>query len=928
MCFKYLQKNNTDMKNRNYKKFHALLLFLLFMIFQGGTVIFAQITLNSPNITPAQAVNDVLLGTGVTALNITVNGSPAIANTPQNSVRHFTNTSAIFPLSDGVLLKTNGGSNVTDPDLNSIASPLRGGVVIEFDFIPDGDSLSFSYIFTSAEYGSFTCSQWFDVFGFFISGPGISGPYSNNSQNIAIVPGSANIPVGINTVNNGTNSDSGGHCNAADPNWQNNSIYYTTSYNSVYNSSNIESGFSQYNGSTVELKANASVICGETYHIKLAIANVSDNSFDSGVFLKAGSFTSEPVIEINGNNTTSAFLDSVIVEGCDQGDFCFTRPFAESADTAVAHYTISGTATYGVDYTIPNLPNTGDSIVLLPGETEFCLSIVPIDDGIIEGLESVFLTTYTVNGCGDTTYMVGSLWIADKPLDLIPDAGQDTVVCDGGAGTLNGTPTTPNNDVAWTYSGPGTITFTPNAQDLNAEVTFSTPGTYTLFLTESNDSCFLEAVDSMHILYGEVDIIVSSDTIICENGEATLTALANGGTNFTYFWSHTTDNGPTQSVLPNVETTYTVHAENTEGCGSSIEEITVSVLPPLGVTSSPSQTICPGESINISATGSDGNGGPYTYEWTDSNGDVVSTDAVYEASPLATSTYTVTVTDDCETSAVTSTSEVVVALLPEVLFSVVDGEICSPATFELVNNTDPSLLDEVYWYISDNQTFTELDSVEVDIKLAGKYDVHMVIVTPDGCIDSAHVNGMLTVYPKPKADFTYYPNPVTILNTEVQFQNYSKGAIYYEWNFEEGEPFYSSSKNPTVDFPKGIIGDYDVDLLITSEFDCTDTIRKTITVLPEVMIFSPNAFTPDGDEHNGIWKPSIQGVDLYGVTIEIFNRWGEKIWESHDIDYGWDGTYGVGGGKVRPGTYVWKITASDLINDNMYEWDGIVTVIY
>src|SRR5690554_4302175 len=164
-------------------------------------------------------------------------------------------------------------------------------------------------------------------------------------------------------------------------------------------------------------------------------------------------------------------------------------------------------------------------------------------------------------------------------------------------------PTSPNNDVAWTYSGPGTIDFTPNAQDLNAEVTFSTPGIYTLFLTESNDSCSMEAVDSMHILYGEVELEVSNDTTICENGEATLSALATGGTNFTYFWSHTTDNGPIQPVLPTSETTYTVRAENTEGCGSSIEEITVSVLPPLNLLTSPSQTICLGESINIVATG-------------------------------------------------------------------------------------------------------------------------------------------------------------------------------------------------------------------------------------------------------------------------------------------------------------------------------------
>src|SRR5690554_2700255 len=86
----------------------------------------------------------------------------------------------------------------------------------------------------------------------------------------------------------------------------------------------------------------------------------------------------------------------------------------------------------------------------------------------------------------------------------MPNAGADTVVCNGGTGKLNGTATTPFNDVQWTYTGTGTINFTPNNQDLNAEVTFSTPGTYMLYLTESNDTCARVAVDSMQILYGEL----------------------------------------------------------------------------------------------------------------------------------------------------------------------------------------------------------------------------------------------------------------------------------------------------------------------------------------------------------------------------------------------------------------------------------------
>src|SRR5690554_4463855 len=100
----------------------ALVLAVLFFFIQGASNIFAQITVTNPNITPAYAVTDVLLGVGVVATNITFNGSPFLANSPHNSVREFANTSAVFPLTGGVLMQTDGGSTISDPDLSAITT--------------------------------------------------------------------------------------------------------------------------------------------------------------------------------------------------------------------------------------------------------------------------------------------------------------------------------------------------------------------------------------------------------------------------------------------------------------------------------------------------------------------------------------------------------------------------------------------------------------------------------------------------------------------------------------------------------------------------------------------------------------------------------------------------------------------------------------
>ncbi|RFC54373.1 choice-of-anchor L domain-containing protein [Brumimicrobium aurantiacum] len=904
-------------------------LFSFLFAFLLSNSLMGQITLTNPNITPAYAVNDVLLGAGVTATNITYNGSPLDAQNPQASVIEFANTSPVFPLDSGVLLQTSGAPNIIDPDLSAITTNnVTNGTIIEFDFIPDGDSLSFNYIFSSVEYQGYTCSNYNDVFGFFISGPGISGPYTNNAKNIAVVPGTTNIPVGINSVNSGSPSFGGSaaNCAAVDPNWTSNSVYFTQSYNTLFSNSSLP-GFSSFNGSTVELTANTSVICGQTYHIKLAISNVMDTGFDSGVFLKAGSFASEPAFQLSASNLTSTFSDSVIVESCHTGTFCFDRTAAQNSNQAVVYFQTSGTATRGVDYNLTNTQNSGDSVVLGIGVNSVCLNVVPIDDGITEGPENVEIVAYSVNPCGDTTFSTGEIWIADSPVDLVPNAGNDTVICNGGQGTLNGASTISSNEILWTYSGPGNVTFTPDDQTLNADVAFDTPGQYIMYLTESNDSCNTQVMDSIIVDYEEVTLGVTNDTTICENGTATMVATGSGSSSFVYNWSHSSDLNGTQVITPTNQDTYSVFAESVLGCLTDTLDIEVDVLPEITLVTSDSSTICPGENIKITASASGGDGGPYNYVWTDDNGVTVGNGDLIDVSPSVTTTYTVEVTDGCESTPKSSTVEVVVAGLPDIVFDVVDGEICTPAEFVLFNQTADSLVNETYWNISNGMTFMDNDTIEVNIENQGTYDVQMVVVTPEGCVDSASVNEMLRVYPKPSADFTFFPMPATILNPNVTFQNESVNGYSYEWNFEEGDPIFATSVNPTSTFPNDKTGEYEVELITTSEHGCKDTSTNIVEVIPDVTIFAPNSFTPNGDELNPTWKPMIQGVDNMNVTIEIYNRWGEKVWESHDLNVGWDGTYGSGNIIVPAGVYVWKVKASNMINDDKYVWDGVLNVI-
>ncbi len=442
--------------------------------------------------TPTQLVNNVLLGFGVTASNITINGSPVNANTPVSNITAFTNNNPSFPFSAGMLLTTGNGvgaqgpnasgsftnnnpltPNVsTDPHLNAIANgTVTNGTVLEFDFVPSGDTMSFRYIFGSDEYPEFSPSTFNDAFGLFLWGPGISGPYAlagypAGGANVAVIPGG--IPVTINNVGDASNT-----------------AYY------VFNDNGSTYGTAiQYDGTTVVLTAAASVQCNQTYHIKLAISNVGDQSYDSGVFLEAGSFASDAVAV----TVATVSGDTTIVEGCTDANFIFTRPSTQLDDTLVINYTITGDAVEGVDYN--DLINP---ITFLPGEDSVILNLTPTQDGITEGFESVIITVEIINPCNDTIFSSGTIYIGEGPIinitenDPLVKCATDSIPLFASAAggyapydyewtTLSGSPAGTGDTISGSISQNGTVSYLVTATD---NCNFSGTDTVTITMNQT-----------------------------------------------------------------------------------------------------------------------------------------------------------------------------------------------------------------------------------------------------------------------------------------------------------------------------------------------------------------------------------------------------------------------------------------------------------
>jgi gliding motility-associated-like protein len=459
----------------------------------------AQIQVEN-TLTPSQLVQNILMGFGVTASNITVNGSPITANNLVGNATFFNAANTSFPIQSGVLLTTGNGAGAigpnnsgsftnntpatpnvgSDPHLNQIANgTVTNGIVLEFDFVPSGDTISFKYVFGSDEYPEFSPSSFNDAFGFFLWGPGISGPftlagYPAGGTNLAVIPGTSTA-VTINNVGPGATQ---------------NPAYYVNNVNGAAYGTAI-----QYDGTTVVLTANASVQCNETYHIKLAISNVGDQLYDSGVFLEANSFTSEAV-QVAVATVTG---DDLVYEGCTTADFMFIRPQNQVDEELIINYTIGGTATMGVDYN--DLPNP---VVFPIGVDTVILTLNPFQDGISDNNETVIITATVISSCGDTLISQGTLYIMDEIAIDITETNP-TVPCADDSVLVSATATGlfPPFTYSWQGGQTGTTAYLPTVQG-------TLTGSVNYLVTATN-SCGYSATDTVTITLNQTLIV---DTLL------------------------------------------------------------------------------------------------------------------------------------------------------------------------------------------------------------------------------------------------------------------------------------------------------------------------------------------------------------------------------------------------------------------------------
>lgn len=264
---------------------------------------------------------------------------------------------------------------------------------------------------------------------------------------------------------------------------------------------------------------------------------------------------------------------------------------------------------------------------------------------------------------------------------------------------------------------------------------------------------------------------------------------------------------------------------------------------------------------------------------------------------------------------------------PEALFSVQSPLAC---TGEPILISDHSFIPgnngSLTWYFKADDGHTDIQPgfpgqvIEYQSPHYGPVDVTLIVTSSNGCSDTLSADNFFYVSPPVFALFDLNPPVVNILDPKVTMVNQSVGYTSLHWDFGDGTTSTLEAVQHIYQNP----GEYKVTLVATNQYGCQDDTTAIITVTPEVALYIPNTFTPNN--HDGINDVfSVKGMGITTFEIIIFDRWGEKIFESHDFNFRWDGRYR--GALVPQGTYVYRVIASD-IYAKTYDFHGTVNVLY
>ena len=559
--------------------------------------------------------------------------------------------------------------------------------------------------------------------------------------------------------------------------------------------------------------------------------------------------------------------------------------------------------------------------------------------GLLAGVYDVTVTD--AKGCTSS----GPVTVPGTPGPIIDSAVVVNLICNGG-GTGSATVLVSSGTTPFTY------TWNTTPIQTNATATGLSGGQYIATVTDANGCQDIKIVTvtepaPMNLLPFQ------SAFLICDAESAQITIVPTGGTPpYNYSWNNALPNLATHSVSPDDSTAYIVIVTDSFGCFAS-DTIIILANPALSITSA-SVEICDGQTGTLSAFPTAGNGGPYTVTWDDgtntTSGTVLGGDSsTVSQSPSTTTNFMIVVSDGCSYNDTTYAS-IILSQPPVAAFYTVNTVGCSITFIDTSKGTtsfspipSDTLIDFWEWNFGDGtiigpgsglitgstNTTGMYNNPTHFYATAGTYTVTVTVTDYKGCTNALTLTNYITVSP-PTANFSQSPDPAILSGTPpnatapVDFTDLSFDNVTgWFWNF--GDPISgidstSIDQNPTHVYSDS--GDYNVTLVVTDVDGCVSTITRVVSISNSQVLFIPNIFAP-----NDITKSNVlfvSGVGIKTLSLVIYDRWGEKIFEtSHSagdqpgeradgngstFGEGWNGT--KAGRELSPQVFVYYLEAT------------------
>ena len=635
----------------------------------------------------------------------------------------------------------------------------------------------------------------------------------------------------------------------------------------------------------------------------------------SGPGIISGGTTANPVVNQAGLYTLVVTNNS---NGCSNASAPASVNVLSNGAIPVANASVSGSITCSnTSLTLNGNPDADATYSWSgPGIVSGGTTTTPLID---QPGSYVFVVTNTISGCSNSTTVTVSQ-NTTIPLPVISSAGNNTLTCIATVVTLTATP---SSGVSYNWSGPG-IT----SGGTTANPTVNQPGTYSLTLIDNTSGCSNTTPVVVTITQNTVVPVVTSSTaagsssITCAIPSATLNASPTSGVTYSWAGPGITSGANTANPTVNLPGNYSVTVtDNVSGCsnisgsaGSVVNVPIDNVFPTAQINTATAGSItCTNTVVTIDATAST-SGPNITYTWTTSgSGNLSGNSSTTMPMVTGAGVYTLTVLNTINGCSNTSTINISSNVnLPTGVSAGTDVLLPCDSGSVVLNGASTSSNVSYMWFGPNSYSF--IGQNPNNVSTAGSYTLVVTDINT-GCsiVDTVSVINQ-------SVQASFISNPISgVAPLLVNFTNTSTGAASSSWNFNDGNT--SILTNPINEFVN--TGTYSVVLIaFNSAGTCSSVATAIITVEDPFFLEIPNVFTPNSDGANDVFTIKSKGIKE--ITLQIFNRWGQKMYEFSGSKAAWDGL-APSGALVPEGTYFYFVKATGFDN-NITEKHGTINL--